>query len=266
MRTAPALVAASHGTSHPDGQRAVAALVRAVAEASEEVVVREAFVDVQQPDVPQTLSGLDPAQDAVVVPLLLSAGYHVRVDLARDARESVDRRVSIAEALGPDPRLAQLLARRLEEAGIRPDDVVVLGAAGSSDVNAVEDCRAAAAGLGHVLGRPVTVGFISAATPRLADAVLEARSGGGGAIQGQGSGGAAGEGPRVVIASYLLAPGYFAGLAREAGADLVTEPLLIADGAVPLELVDIVRDRYRAACNADVSAPLQSASTTVTTW
>lgn len=259
MTGAPALIAASHGTSHPDGQRAVAALVVAVAAAAhasrvstEPVTVRESFVDVQQPDVRKSLGKLDPGVDAVVVPLLLSAGYHVRVDLARDARETRDRRVTIAGALGPDPRLARLLARRLAEAGLAPDDVVVLAAAGSTDQNAVEDCHVAGAQLAELLGRPVAVGFVSAATPRLADAVSAARRG---AADG-----------RVVLATYLLAPGYFAELASSAGADLVTAPLLRADETVPGELVDVVLDRFSAACDADVSALSQAASDAVTTW
>jgi len=252
---APALVAASHGTSHPDGQRAVAALVEAVAASALAVTVREAFVDVQQPDVPRTLGELDAGVDAIVVPLLLSAGYHVRVDLARearDARETGDRRVTIADALGPDPRIARLLARRLAEAGLASDDVVVLAAAGSTDANAIDDCRVAAEQLAQVLDRPVSVGFVSAAFPRLADAVNEARR-------------RAGEG-RVVLATYLLAPGYFAELAGSAGADLVAQPLLRADDAVPSELVEVILDRYSAACNADVSTPSQTASDAVTTW
>jgi len=252
---APALVAASHGTSHPDGQRAVAALVEAVAASALAVTVREAFVDVQQPDVPQTLGDLDVDVDAIVVPLLLSAGYHVRVDLARearDARETGDRRVTIADALGPDPRIARLLARRLDEAGVASNDVVVLAAAGSTDANAIDDCRVAAEQLAQVLDRPVSVGFVSAAFPRLADAVNEARR-------------RAGDG-RVVLATYLLAPGYFAELAASAGADLVTAPLLRADDAVPGELIDVVLDRFSAACNADVSTPSQAASDAVTTW
>ena len=255
MSDAPALVAASHGTSHPDGQRAVAALVEAVAASALAVTVREAFVDVQQPDVPQTLGDLDVDVDAIVVPLLLSAGYHVRVDLARearDARETGDRRVTIADALGPDPRIARLLARRLDEAGVASNDVVVLAAAGSTDANAIDDCRVAAEQLAQVLDRPVSVGFVSAAFPRLADAVNEARR-------------RAGEG-RVVLATYLLAPGYFAELAASAGADLVTAPLLRADDAVPGELIDVVLDRFSAACNADVSTPSQAASDAVTTW
>lgn len=251
MTASPTLLAASHGTSHPGGQRAVAALVRAVAAEAGQTAVVESFVDVQQPDVPTSLSALEPGRDAIVVPLLLSAGYHVRVDLARDARESLDRCVTIADALGPDPRLTRLLARRLDEAGLAPEDAVVLGAAGSSDARAVGDCRVAASKLAELLGRPISVGFISAATPRLADAVAEARRAAGGG--------------RVVIASYLLAPGYFAGLAGEAGADVVTAPLLVAGEAAPRELVEIVLDRYRAVCNADVSASLQAAPQTVTT-
>ena len=250
MKFPPALVAASHGTSHPGGQRAVATLVRVVTARFGDLLVREAFVDVQQPDVPKTVSALEPGRDVVVVPLLLSAGYHVHVDLTRAADDATDRHVRVAAALGPDARLAGVLCRRLEEAGLAPDDVVVLAAAGSSDRRAVEDCRVAAAQLAEVLRRPVTVGFISAATPRLSDAVTAAR------IPGR----------RTVIASYLLAPGYFAELAQGAGADLVAAPLLIADGATPPELVEIVCDRYLAVCNADVSASFHKAAGAVTTW
>ncbi|HEY9323828.1 MAG TPA: sirohydrochlorin chelatase, partial [Agromyces sp.] len=75
------------------------------------------------------------------------------------------------------------------------------------------------------------VGFLSAAEPRLADAIAAVRASGGG--------------HRVVAASYLLAPGYFQDLASAAGADLVTEPLLTPHDA-PVELVDIVLDRFAA--------------------
>jgi sirohydrochlorin ferrochelatase len=47
---------------------------------------------------------------------------------------------------------------------------------------------------------------------------------------------------RVALASYLLAPGHFESLAREAGADLVSAPL----GADP-RLVEIALERFDAA-------------------
>jgi sirohydrochlorin ferrochelatase len=229
---APALVAVSHGTSSPEGQAAVEGLVRAVATLRPDVVVAGGFVDVQQPDVRATLASLDARVPAVVVPLLLSAGYHVHLDLQRETA-AVDRHTTVSAALGPDDRLVDVLVRRLAVSGYRPNDEVVLAAAGSSDSRAVEDCQHVARMLAVRLGRPVTAGFISAAHPRLADAVASVR-----AIH---------PGARVVLSTYLVAPGYFHSLAQEAGADIVSDPLLMP-GEDPLPgLVDLVLERYAAA-------------------
>lgn len=228
--TRPALVAASHGTSSPEGRAAVAALVDAVRGASDGATeVLDAFVDVQQPDVPSVLDGLDERQ-AVIVPLLLSAGYHVHVDLANEAR---GRAATVTGALGPDDRLVDVLVARLVEAGLRWDDRVVLATAGSSDARAVDDCRDMGRRLAERLGRRVAVGFLSAARPSVAEAVANTR--------------ATHPVSRVVVASYLLAPGYFHDLAAAAGGDLTTAPLLRADAAPPAGLVDLVLDRYAEA-------------------
>ena len=228
--TRPALVAASHGTSSPEGRAAVAALVDAVRGASDAATeVLDAFVDVQQPDVPSVLDGLDERQ-AVIVPLLLSAGYHVHVDLADEAR---GRAATVTGALGPDDRLVDVLVARLVEAGLRWDDRVVLATAGSSDARAVDDCRDMGRRLAERLGRRVAVGFLSAARPSVAEAVANPR--------------ATHPVSRVVVASYLLAPGYFHDLAAAAGGDITTAPLLRADAAPPAGLVDLVLDRYAEA-------------------
>ncbi|MBT2501049.1 nitrite reductase small subunit NirD [Curtobacterium sp. ISL-83] len=251
------LVGASHGTSDPAGRRAVAGLLDAVRTARPELPVLDAFVDVQEPDVPTVLRAADPGAEAVVVPLLLSAGFHVHVDLAEAAAEAAAERtagapgpaaqrpaavesstdsapgVVVGGALGPDVRLAHVLARRLHDAGLTPDDHVVLAAAGSTDASAVADCHTVGAMLAVVLDRPVTVSFISAAEPRLPDAVAATRTA------------AAGVG-RVAVATYLLAPGYFADLAVAAGGDLTSRPLLVEDAPPPAELVGIVLDRHDA--------------------
>ncbi|BDZ64702.1 nitrite reductase small subunit NirD [Agromyces mangrovi Wang et al. 2018] len=238
-----ALVAASHGTSDAAGQRAVAALVESVRAARPELVVADAFVDVQEPDVPAVIEGVHGDQDVTIVPLLLSAGYHVFHDLAETADAAVGapaagtgpRDVAVSAALGPDPRLADVLARRLDEIGLAEDDTVVLAAAGSSDARAVDDCHATGALLAERIGRDVTVSFISAAEPRVPDAVAAARATASG---------------RVVVASYLLAPGTFATLAAEAGADATSSPLLTDGDAPPAELVAIVAERFDAASPA----------------
>jgi sirohydrochlorin ferrochelatase len=218
------VLACSHGTASPVGQRAVSALVDAVAaDLPDEVAA--AFVDVQEPDVPTALGGL--AGHVRIVPLLLSAGFHVYVDLTEAAEARPD--TVLAPALGPDPRLVAVLVDRLAAAGLGPDDTVVLAAAGSSDARALRDCEATAAMLGEAIGREVVIGYLSAAEPTLVDAVTSARGSG-----------------RVVVATYLLAPGYFATQARRCGADVVTDPLLLADEPPPRGVVDVVRDRALA--------------------
>jgi len=237
----PALVGISHGTSSDEGRRAVRGLHDAVAAAVAErhpdatPSVRLGHVDVEQPDVPATLASLESDEPAVVVPLLLSAGYHVYVDLTEAVAAETARPVVLSGALGPDDRLAAVLLRRLEEARLREEDAIVLAVAGSSDRRAVDDCRDMAARLAAASGRDVALGFLSAAEPRLPDAVAAARS-------DDGAGGG-----RVVVANYLLAPGFFDDLTRAAGADVTARPLLVPDEPAPVELVEIVLDRYAAA-------------------
>ena len=226
-RTRPVLLACSHGTSSSAGQLAVAGLVLAVAARRPDLDVRSSFVDVQEPDVPSTLASIG-SRAVNVVPLLLSAGYHVHVDLAEAAADAHD--AAVRPALGPDLRLAGQLVRRLDEAGVQPSDAVVLAAAGSSDRRAVEHCEAMGRMLAELLGRDVTVGYISAVEPALGDAVETARR--------------TAPGRRVAVATYLLAPGYFADLAAASGADVVSAPLLLADEPAPPELAELVLDRF----------------------
>jgi sirohydrochlorin ferrochelatase len=229
---AHALVAASHGTSSPEGRAAVAALVAAVRAAAPGIAVADAFVDVQEPDVPAVLDALGAGHETVVVPLLLSAGYHVHVDLVGELAGREGAPV-LGAALGPDDRLVEVLVDRLAVVGLRGDDRVVLAAAGSSDLRAVADCRTVARLLSARLRRPVTIGFLSAARPSVDDAVARTK--------------ATHPVSRVVVASYLLAPGCFHDLAGSAGAHLTTAPILRADAAPPPALVELVLDRYRGA-------------------
>lgn len=226
----------AHGTSSTEGQAATALLMRAVADAHPTFDVRLGYVDVQQPDPAATLGAVEPGRAVVVVPLLLSAGYHVHVDLTEAVQAETDRTVTLTGALGPDARLIDLLRLRLDEAGITDDDVIILAVAGSSDARAVADCHVVRAQLATLLARNVAVGFLSAASPRLPDAVAAAR--------------AAHPGRRIVVSSYLLAPGYFQSLAEAAGADAVTKPLLSAVGPAPVQLVDVVASRYTDAVAA----------------
>ncbi|GAA4347737.1 sirohydrochlorin chelatase [Microbacterium rhizosphaerae] len=221
----PALLAISHGTASAEGQASIQALVDAVGRRLPQARVRLGHVDVQQPDVAASLAELSDGP-VVIVPLLLSAGYHVRIDLREQSAHRDD--VTITPALGPDPRLADLLAERLREIEPNPGHVV-LAVAGSSDERANDDCRLVARMLGDTLGREVHVGFLAAAEPRLGAAVDAAIA----------------DSPDTVVANYLLAPGYFHDLAtREAHGRPLARPLLTPDSEPAASLVDIVVERY----------------------
>ncbi len=225
---APALVLCSHGTRSARGRAAIEALVAAVAAACPRIDVRCGYVDVQAPAVESVCAAASDRRGALV-PLLLSAGYHVNVDLARAA--ALAPGLDLAAPLGADERVTDVLLDRLAEAGLAPADAVVLAAAGSSDARAVAGIEAAGARLAARLDRPVMAAHLTAAEPRVVTAVAAARR------RVRGTGG------RVVVATYLLAPGYFADQAASCGADLVTQPLLVPGEPVPGPLLDLVLDR-----------------------
>src|SRR5215210_6491536 len=134
MSAQPVLIACAHGTRNPTGRRLIAELALGARALRPGLATTAAFVDVQPPTVVDVVAGLSAeGRAAVVVPLLLSGGYHVHVDIAGAVTDSPG--TVAARPLGPDPRLAQVLHDRLTEAGADPRDpltAVVVAAAGSS--------------------------------------------------------------------------------------------------------------------------------------
>lgn len=236
----PVLVGCSHGTRSPAGRRVVSSILEDVTAATD-AEVREAFVDVQEPAVGDVVADIARSGGyGVVVPLLVSAGYHVHVDVVQAVERADAIRggcVVSAGALGPDPVLVSILVDRLDEVAVQPGDVVVLAAAGSSDDAAVSDVHLAAAWLRHRHDGPVLTGFVSAARPSVAEVVAVGRD----LLQGRRI---TGRRPRVVVASYLLAPGFFHGRLQEAEADQVTRPL-----APHPALADLVLRRFAQAAS-----------------
>jgi sirohydrochlorin ferrochelatase len=225
----PILIACAHGTSNADGAAEVDALRDGIAALRSGLDVREAYVDVQQPELPDVVAAAPAGETAVVVPLLLSVGYHVKVDIARAVKS---RPGSLAAApLGPDPRLAALLDQRLREAGATEDDAVILAAAGSSNPNASLNVEELAGQLRALRPNRILAAYGASAQPSVPDAVASLRA----------ELAAVGRPGRVVIASYLLAHGYFHDQLGKAGADVVTEPLLPS----PV-LAEIALERYDA--------------------
>jgi sirohydrochlorin ferrochelatase len=220
----PVLVACAHGTRNPTGRRLIGELALAARALRPGLQTTAAFVDVQPPTVVDVVRGLA-GTPAVVVPLLLSGGYHVHVDIA--GAVAAHPTAVAAPPLGPDERLVAVLTDRLVAAGADPRDPltsVVLAAAGSSDPRAVADVEDTADLLQRNWAGPVTTGYGSAARPTVPDAVRAARRAGA---------------ERVVVGAYLLAPGHFHDKLQEAGADFVTAPLLPDE-----RIAAVLLDRY----------------------
>jgi sirohydrochlorin ferrochelatase len=257
------LVLVAHGSRDPRAARSTWALTRAVRRRAA-IPVDAAFLDFSTPRLADVVAGsAGSSARVVVVPLLLTAAYHGRVDVPAEiarvrATSALD--VRLAEVVGPvggplldaeamDSMVAALV-RRLTEAGAWRSragragarragawragagraDGIVLAAAGSRDPSTLDTVESVADALAAALGVPCRAGYASG-TGRGAGAAVAALSAAGAC--------------RIAVASYFLAPGQLHDRAVDqalaAGAAIAAAPL----GDAP-ELVDLVLSRSGA--------------------
>lgn len=204
----PAVVVA-HGTTHLEGLLTLDALLERVRFLRPGLSVSLSFVSKAEPRPDAVLRELAArgAREAVVLPLFLGSGYHVRQDIPAAVRaatrtaamagapgqeRAARMRVRVAPALGPDPMLAQVLEERLGAVcGRLFGTEVVLAAAGSLDQRATADAVGMAGLLAERLGTPVRTAFLTGAEPSVS--ALLARL--------------CRRGRPVAVATYLLAEG-----------------------------------------------------------
>lgn len=194
------LITVAHGTRLVSGN-AVAGEITARAAELLGVQATTSYVELCAPLLTDVLA--DPAHGpAIVVPLLLSTGFHIKHDipaaLAGGFAEAVQTR-----ALGPDPVLAQVQVERLLAAGAEPGQPLVMVAAGSNDPDAVPDLAKAEQLLARAWGGPVVTATVAGTGRPFAEAVAEARQHG-----------------DIAVSPYLLSPGFFSRRTADAAAGL----------------------------------------------
>lgn len=239
----PALVLVGHGSRNPQALITVRALVDRVRALRPGLPVHLGHIELSEPLLPDTLAALGTAR-AVLVPLLLSRGHHVKYDIPRMAADGVAR-TRVAAPLGPHPLLVDVLhdrlRERLREAGLPArldaDDAVVLAAAGSRDPDSAADTRRTARLLAARLGVPVVPGYASAASPTVAEAIGTLTVGGR---------------TRVAVASYFTAPGRFHTESTATAPWIAAAPL----GAHPA-LARLVLHRYDQALGQTRTQPVE---------
>lgn len=212
----PALVVVAHGSRDPRALSTVRALLDKVRELRPTLPVHLGHIELNEPLLPDTLAALGD-REAILVPLLLSRGYHIKRDIPEMAAES-QVRARVAGALGPHPLLVEALYTRLVEAGwrtrmaepTRRTSAVVLAAAGSRDPESKVDTSRTAHLLANRLGVPVIPAYATTAAPTVPDAIRSL------AARGR---------TRVAVASYFTAPGRFATECAQAAPWIASAPL-----------------------------------------
>ncbi|WP_329217094.1 sirohydrochlorin chelatase [Streptomyces sp. NBC_01485] len=215
----PALVVVAHGSRDPRALSTVRTLLDRVREQRPGLPVHLGHIELNEPLLTDTLADLDAhgTPDAVLVPLLLARGYHVKRDIPEMAAKARVR-ARVAAPLGPHPLLVEALHTRLVEAGWRTDltaaerrtSAVVLAAAGSRDPDSAVDTRRTARLLARRLGVPVIPAYASTATPAVPTALR--------ALAARGR-------DRVAVASCFTAPGRFATECAQAAPWIASAPL-----------------------------------------
>ncbi|TQK44473.1 sirohydrochlorin ferrochelatase [Streptomyces sp. SLBN-118] len=235
----PTLVAVAHGSRDPRALRTATALLDVVRELRPSLDVRLGHIELNEPLLSDTLAALHAERHgqgtrAVLVPLLLGRGHHVKHDLPQAAAALPDADIRIAAPLGPHPLLLEALCSRLADAGWRPEDGtgrsagVVLAAAGSRDPDSASDTRRTADLLSERLGGvPVVPAYASAASPTVPAAIR--------ALTARGR-------HRIAVASYFVCPGQFSTASASASPWIAAEPL----GAHPA-LARLLLRRYEEA-------------------
>lgn len=243
------LIISAHGTRDTAGQRQTRELVELVRERIGDVDVHLGFVEIDEPSIATALGAAlgSGADGAVVVPLMMGTGAHVRHDIpeaiAEAAAEHPHAEVRYARYLGHDPRLLAELGRRIEEAseGWDPRDVsVALLGRGAAVAQANAD-HARLARLVQERGTAARVwpAWAQVARPGLPEVLNDLVAVGG-------------ENPKIVVAGNLLFEGRLSTWQREQVAAWQERhpeaEVRVAEVIGPVEaLADVVIDRYREA-------------------
>jgi sirohydrochlorin ferrochelatase len=209
------LLVVAHGTASAEGSATTSRLIAAIAAGRPSTRVDLCFLDVAAPRLPDALDD----RPTVVVPLLLSTGYHVQTDIPQAVAGRAQ--VQVTAHLGPDPLLADALVDRI---GQLPAASTVLAGVGSSRPDAASELATMAELLTARLDLTVT----PATAAELPDVLAALPT-------------------PIRTAAYLLAEGQFLTTLRAAveGRGSVSEPI----GVHPA-LVELVWRRYDSVAGA----------------
>ena len=246
------LVIAAHGTRDPEGVAVCRALAERVRAKLPDTKLTMGFVELTEPSIPEAvaeaLEGLEPKgeTDAVVVPLMLATGGHVRIDIPEAIDEGRgEARVAYSAALLGSPLLDSAVRNRVVEAlgEWRPQDTacVLVGRGSPVTESNAERYRMARTLMEEKELRSIHPAFIQVSRPSVPEALNHAKATG---VK------------QIVVAPHFLFPGKLrtwnleqVAAWRENNPDVevrVAEVIGDCD-----ELAQLVVDRYLAELDAE---------------
>lgn len=244
MAEQPALIIAAHGTRDAAGAAAALELVERVRRMLPDVTVSAGFVELTPPTIEDALAEALSAMDeprAVVVPLMIGTGGHVRADIPESIVSGAGAApVTYTPHLGPDDRLIQRVIDQIDAARgdwAAADTTVVFVGRGALVAKANQDhyerARIVAERGGYGAVETCFIQVVGPDLPSTLDKVSAAGA------------------KRVVVMPHFLFPGRLLTWTRDhVGRWSETHPDVearVADVIGPCdELAQVVIDRYRA--------------------
>ena len=238
------LLGVAHGSRDGGSQEVVRSLLELVARQRPGLQTTAAFVDNASPSFRHELGRLVDTgeRDITVLPLLLGAASHSKTDVAASVqlgrRDHPGTVLRYGRPIGPHPVVVDVLARRLAEAGV-VDEPVVLVAGGSLDPDANAGVAATARLLWEGRGFPsVDIAFVSTTGPTVPEAL--------GRLRALGH-------RRVAVSRYFLGPGRLPRLVRTQADTVEGVQVLVSEHlGASAELAGLLLERYDEARTGDV--------------
>ena len=237
------LLGVAHGSRDPGSQQVVQDLLVLAAAQRPGLRAEAAYVDNASPSIRRAVADLvaEGERDLTVVPLLLGAASHSKTDVAASVQEARLAHsgvvVRYGRPFGLHPVVVDVLARRLAEAGVT-DDPVLLVAGGSLDPDANAGVAATARLLWEGRAFPsVDYAFVSATGPTVPQALERLRA------QGV---------RRVAVSRFFLGPGYLPTKVAELAATVDVEVVLSEPLGASEALASLVLGRFDEARAGDI--------------
>lgn len=203
----PPLVAVAHGSRDSCYLQDVETLITMVRELRPELPVLTTFLEFSTPLFNDLVESADlQTSEPVVVPLLLSRGFHLENDVEPVAKSA---NAIVSDPLGPELELIDIMVNELSSATSLRDSPVIFVSAGTKDKDGQADIDLSRTLLEDRLGVEVIAAYSGGSGPSADEVASTLRS----------------SGAEFSICAYLLGRGRFYSSLMKLGAKSVTLPL-----------------------------------------